>query len=71
MRWRVPGKGEANMLVEFTHSDSNSPVWVNTDHVVKVFTHAEDADVTVLRLVDGEQFGVKGKAREVVKSLEK
>jgi uncharacterized protein YlzI (FlbEa/FlbD family) len=59
------------MLVEFTHSDSDSPVWVNTAHVVKVFAHAEDPDVTVLRLVDGEQFGVKGKAKDVVKSLDK
>ena len=59
------------MLVEFMHSDSNSPVWVNTEHVVKVFAHAEDPDVTVLRLADGEQFGVRGKAREVVESLDK
>jgi uncharacterized protein YlzI (FlbEa/FlbD family) len=59
------------MLVEFTHSDSNSPVWVNADHVVKVFAHADDPDVTVLRLADGEQFGVKGKAKDVVKSLDR
>jgi uncharacterized protein YlzI (FlbEa/FlbD family) len=59
------------MLVEFTHSDSNSPVWVNPDHVVKVFSHAEDPAVTILRLVDGEQFGVKGKAEDVVSKLDR
>ena len=59
------------MLVELTHSDANSPVWVNPDHVVKVFAHAEDPDVTILRLADGEQFGVKGKAKDVVKRLDK
>ncbi len=59
------------MFIEFMHSDSNSPVWVNSDHVVKAFSHADDADVTVLRLVDGEQFGVKGKVKEVVKNLGK
>jgi len=59
------------MFIEFMHSDSNSPVWVNSDHVVKVFSHADDADVTVLRLVDGEQFGVKGRAKEVIKNLGK
>jgi uncharacterized protein YlzI (FlbEa/FlbD family) len=67
----APGKGEAIMLVEFTHADSNDPVWVNPDYVVTVVSQAEVPDVTILRLVDGEQFGVKGKAKEVVNKLGK
>jgi hypothetical protein len=41
------------MLVEFKRSDSNSPVWVNPNHVVTVFPYTEDATCTILRLVDG------------------
>jgi uncharacterized protein YlzI (FlbEa/FlbD family) len=59
------------MLVQFTNSDSNSPVWVNPDHVVKAYPYADDPDVTILRIVDGEQFGVKGKVEDVVEKLNK
>jgi hypothetical protein len=59
------------MLIELKRSDSNSPVWINPNHVVTVFPYAEDANVTMLRLVDGEQYGVKGEAKDIVKTLAK
>jgi hypothetical protein len=57
-------------FVEFTESASDTPVAVNPDHVAKVHPEPNDpTNITIIRLKDGDEIGVKGRHADVLKKL--
>jgi hypothetical protein len=57
-------------FVDFIDNGTGGPVSINPEHVIKVRPMPDDPNnITVIRLRDSHEVGVKGKYVEVVKKL--
>jgi hypothetical protein len=56
-------------LVELLASVSGSPFAINPAAVAKVYPSSGDPNLTYIRLMDGQEFGVSGKYQDILRQL--